>query len=400
MSTGAEAGPASSARPRIVYHLNGWDLGGMEHHALALGRGVARAGWQVCVLLLDLPVLDPLIAGFSAAGVTTHRLPVSGERSAASRMVAAWQTRGLLRRMAPAIVHQHRAMGREGRWTVFAARAAGVPIVVVSEHFTALHTTGMRRWANAAVDRLVDRIVVVSDHDHRAQLTNTGRPREKIVCIHNGIDVSRYQPPAPEVVAARRAELSLPAGVPVIGAVARLEEVKGVTYFLRALPALAERWPGLTVLVAGDGTIRQALEAEAATLGVTHFTRFLGRVSDVPVVMSLMDVVVMPSIDEPFGLVAAEAMSVGRPLIASRAGGLPEVVEDGVSGLLVRPGDPDAICQAVDRLLADPALRARLAAAGRQRVDQQFTQEVMTEKMLALYTELLAKPGPGKDRLP
>jgi glycosyltransferase involved in cell wall biosynthesis len=386
---GAQNNPAPGA-PRIVYHLNGWDLGGMEHHALALGRGVARAGWQVAVLLLDLPVLDPLIAGFGAAGVTTHRLPVRGEQSAARRIVAAWRTRGLLRQMAPAILHQHRAMGREGRWTVFAARAARVPIVVVTEHFTAYRTTGPRRQVNAAVDRLVDRIVVVSEHDYRAQLSETGRPAAKIVCVHNGIDVTRYQPAPLEAVAARRTELGIPADVPVIGTVARLEEVKGVSYFLRALPALAQRWPGLVVLIAGEGTIRQALEAEAAALGVAGYTRFVGRVSDVPVVMSLMDVVVMPSIEEPFGLVAAEAMSVGRPLIASRTGGLPEIVEDGDSGLLVPPADPVALAQAVDRLLADPVLRDRLAAAGQRRVAAQFTQEVMTNKTLALYRELLA----------
>ena len=382
---------SSGAPPRIVYHLNSIALGGMELHALVLARGVARAGWQVSVILPELPALDPLIASFAAAGVATYRITVTGEQGMMGLGTGWLKVRALLRQIAPAILHQHRTGPYHGKWTVLAARAAGVPVVVASEHQAAYRLTGMSRWTNAVVDRLVDRIVAVSDHDYRCQLAESGRPPGKIVRIHNGIDVSRYQPAPPEVVAAHRAALGIPAGAPVIGTVARLEEQKGVSYFLRALPTLRQRWPGLTVLVAGHGTLRQSLEAEAAALGVSGYTRFVGFVSDAAEIMSLMDVVVIPSIWEPFGMVAAEAMSVGRAVVVSRVGGLPEVVEDGESGLLVPPGEPPALAQAVDRLLADPGLRERLAAAGQQRVAAQFTLEVMAEKMLALYRELLAR---------
>ena len=161
---------------------------------------------------------------------------------------------------------------------------------------------------------------------------------------------------------------------------------------MRALPELAQRWPGLVVLIAGNGTLRQALEAEAAALGVSGYTRFLGFVPNPAEIMALLDVVVISSVWEPFGMVAAEAMSVGRAVVASRVGGLPEVVADGESGLLAPPGEPAALAQTVDRLLADPALRARLAAAGQRRVAARFTLEVMTEKMLTLYGELLGRP--------
>ena len=386
------ASRASSASPRIVYHLNSIAFGGMELHALVLARGVARAGWQVSVLLPELPALDPLVADFAAAGVTTHRVTVTGEHGPV-KLAAAWlKARALLHEIGPAIMHQHRTGPYHGKWTVLAARAAGVHVVVASEHQAAYRLRGPQRWANAAVDRLVDRIVAVSDHDYRCQLAESGRPPGKIVRIHNGIDVSRFQPVAPAAVAAGRAALGIPAGVPVIGTVARLEEQKGVSYFLRALPELAQRWPGLVVLIAGNGTLRQALEAEAAALGVSGYTRFLGFVPNPAEIMALLDVVVISSVWEPFGMVAAEAMSVGRAVVASRVGGLPEVVADGESGLLAPPGEPAALAQTVDRLLADPALRARLAAAGQRRVAARFTLEVMTEKMLTLYGELLGRP--------
>ncbi len=383
------ASRASGGPPRIVYHLNSIGFGGMELHALALARGVSRAGWRVSVLLPELPALDPLIAEFAAAGVATHRVTVTGAQVPA-RLAAAWlKTRALLREIAPAIMHQHRTGPYHGKWTVLAARAAGVPVVVASEHQAAYRLTGPQRWANAFADRLVDRVVAVSDHDYQRQLTQSGRPAGKIVRIHNGIDIARFRPAAPQAVAAGRAALGIPAGAPVIGTLARLEEQKGICYFLRALPDLAQRWPGLVVLIAGDGALRKALEAEAAALGVNGYTRFLGFVPDAVAIMSLMDVVVIPSVWEPFGLAAAEAMAVGRPVVVSRVGGLPEIVSDGESGLLASPGEPAALAQAIDRLLADPALRDRLAAAGRQRVAERFTLEVMTGNMLALYAELL-----------
>jgi len=378
---------------RVVYHLNSIALGGMELHALALARGVARAGWQVSVFLPELSALDPLVPEFAAAGITTYRLSLVSVQGA-RKLAAAWvQSQALLRQIMPAVFHQHRTGPYHGKWAVLAARAAGVPVVVASEHQAAYRLRGAQRWVNAVTDQLVDRIVAVSDHDYRCQLKESGRPPEQIVRIHNGIDLSRFRPESPEATAARRTALGIPPGVPVIGTVARLEEQKGVTYFLRALPALAARWPGLVVLIAGRGSLKKALEAEAVALGVNGYTRFLGFWPDVAEVMSLMDVVAIPSMWEPFGLVAAEAMAVGRPVVASRVGGLPEVVADGETGLLVPPGEPAALADAVERLLAAPDLRSRLGAAGRERVAANFTVEVMTENMIALYRQLLAARG-------
>lgn len=385
------AQPRSATAPSIVYHLNSIAFGGMELHALVLAKGVAAAGWRVSVILPTLPVLDPLAEEFAGAGIATHRISVTGDM-AELQLARAWaEIQRLLHATKPDILHQHRTGPYHGKWTVLAARVAGVPIVVASEHQAAYRLHGLQRWSTAAADLLVDRFVAVSDHDYRCQVSESGRPTGKLVRIYNGIDASSFQPSTPEAVAADRAALGIPQGVPVIGTVARLEEQKGVTHLLHALPALKACWPELVVLIAGRGSLRAALEAEATQLGVTSYTHFLGFVPSPASVMSLMDVVVIPSVWEPFGMVAAEAMSVGKPVAVSRVGGLPEVVEDGVSGVVVPPGDPDALFRAVDRLLADRGLRQRLAEAGARRVAERFTVQVMAENMEALYRQLLGQ---------
>jgi glycosyltransferase involved in cell wall biosynthesis len=375
---------------RVVYHLNSIAMGGMEIHALELARGVARAGWQVSMILPELPVLDGMAADLAAVGITSHRVTLVGEQDK-RRLAAAWlRTRDILRQSAPDVFHQHRTGPYHGKWGVLAARAAGVPVVVASEHQAAHRLRGVRRLVNGAADRQVDAFVAVSDHDYNTQLSEGGRPADRVVRIHNGIDLSRFTVLSPEAVAAGRIALGIPVDAPVIGTVARLEEQKGITYFLRSLPALAAAWPGLLVLIVGRGSLQESLQAEAVALGVGRYTRFLGFWPNVGQIMALMDVMVIPSVWEPFGLVAAEAMAVLRPVVASRVGGLPEIVIDGETGLLVPPADPAALTQAVNRLLADPALGQRLAAAGRARVECHFSLDAMTGSMVELYQRLLA----------
>ena len=388
--------PAPAERSgRVVYHLNSIALGGMEMHAAELARGMARAGWQVSMILPELSILDQVAAELETLGITCHRVTLTGSQDK-HRLAAAWlRTRDILRQSSPDVFHQHRTGPYHGKWGVLAARAAGVPVVVASEHQAANRLTGAARWANAAIDRLVDAFVAVSDHDYRTQLTESGRPLVKITRIYNGVDLSRFTRLAPEAIHAGRAALGIPPAAPIIGTVGRLEEQKGITYLLNALPALVARWPGLHVLIVGRGSLREALQAEAAALGVRDFTHFLGFLPDTGPVMGLMDVVVIPSVWEPFGLVAAEAMAALRPVVATRVGGLPEVVIDGDTGLLAPPAEPAALADAVDYLLRDPDLRRRLAASGRARVETDFSLAALTAKMTALYQRLLAARQAG-----
>ena len=193
--------------------------------------------------------------------------------------------------------------------------------------------------------------------------------------------------------AALRAACGLDQGDVVVGFVGRLVEVKGVDDYLHMASALMARHPRCRFLVVGDDhrpapNHRTAMEALAGRLGIASMCHFVGFRDDVWELLHLCDVVVMPSQVEPFGNVAVEAGAAGRPLVAARVGGIPEIVHDGETGVLVPPRDPHALATAVAHLVSDPARRAELGARARAHVAARFSLAAQAHAVTDLYTEL------------
>jgi glycosyltransferase involved in cell wall biosynthesis len=196
-------------------------------------------------------------------------------------------------------------------------------------------------------------------------------PGRRSVVIYNGVDVNRFTP----LPGAR------PHQPPVLVAVANLIREKGLDVLLEACRSLQEL-PWILRIV-GDGPEEPALRQQATAGGIAGRVEFLGLRDDVERVLQEADIYVHPAVwEEAFGLTIAEAMASGCATLATRTGGIPEIVEDGVSGLLVPPGDAAALAAAIRRLLEDPPLRARLSAAGRQRIAEQFTLEASVRGQL------------------
>jgi glycosyltransferase involved in cell wall biosynthesis len=156
---------------------------------------------------------------------------------------------------------------------------------------------------------------------------------------------------------------------------------------------LGAEWPELRLVIAGDGSLRGALEAEAAALGIADRVHLLGARNDVPDVLAALDVFAMPSEWEPFGLAAAEAMAAGLPVVASEVGGLPEVVAAGVTGILVPACEPEPLAAGIATLLREPATRRAMGEAGRARVQAEFSAQAMGNRMCSLYERLLGAKG-------
>ena len=199
------------------------------------------------------------------------------------------------------------------------------------------------------------------------------------------MDLQRYNHQQP--CCTLHEEYLIPEASPIVGVVARLEAEKGHRVLLEAWPLVLAAHPEAWLLIVGEGSERNSLEAQAGSLGISDRVVFTGRREDVPAVTAALDVAVLPSYREAQGLSVLEAMALSRPVVASNVGGIPEMIEDGVSGLLVPPGNREALAGAINRLLSDHPYADMLAKRGHDLVHDRFCIELMTSQIEALYDE-------------
>jgi glycosyltransferase involved in cell wall biosynthesis len=285
------------------------------------------------------------------------------------------------------IVHTHTTKaGIVGR---IAARLARVPIVIHTPHGHAFHAYLNRvgsealKWVERSLARRTDQIVCLTPAERDDHLRYRIGGREQFEIIHSGVDVDRFKQ-VPIDAAARRRAVGLPASGPLIGCVARLVPVKGVEYLLEATPALRAAAAGATVVVVGDGPLRPELERRAHALGLDGTVVFLGLRRDVPDLMPLFDLLVLPSLNEGMGRVAVEALAAGRPVVGSRVSGIQDIVADGQTGLLVPPADPHALAAAIIRCLGDPEQARAMGRRGQAKA-REYSIEAMMAKIEGMY---------------
>jgi glycosyltransferase involved in cell wall biosynthesis len=358
-------------------------IAGSERHLLTLLPGLNALGVETTMIVIEEPEnpAGDFCAAMSAQGVAVERVPVRGNLDPG---LTARLTR-VLRTAAPDIAHTH--LIHADLYGLPAARRAGVPGAVSSRHNdNPFRRRPLIRLANRRAMRRADRVIAISgalaDFVRRVE----GVPAEKVVTVRYGLDPLDYPPDAR---AAARALFGGREGEAVIGFFGRLIEQKGVDTLLAAFEEVRRAHPHARLAVVGDGDQRAALEAQAAALGLNEAVTFAGWVPDAPSLMPGCEIVVMPSRWEGFGLVALEAMSAARPLVASRVSALPEIVADGETGLLVPPDDPAALADALNSLLADPARAGAMGRAGRARLADRFSVDRMIRETLAVYEAVL-----------
>jgi glycosyltransferase involved in cell wall biosynthesis len=265
-----------------------------------------------------------------------------------------------------------------------ASRLAGVPMVAHVHKYpypeTRRHAFRYRVMASG-----MRKIVCVSAHvrDHMQHVTEL--PPEKFEVIFNGIDRESFlDRMALSQKQALKRSLGLGKDDFVVGNVSRLIADKGHEYFLKAALVVLMRKPTVKFLIVGDGPLHNDLRALSRRLGITDNVVFTGKRTDVPDILSCMDIFAFPTFTEAFGLCLIEAMAAGRPVITTDDGAAPEIVHDGQQGLLIPPGDEKALARAILRLIDDPALAKRLARSGLER-SQDFTVEAMAKRFEAFY---------------
>ena len=388
-----------AAPPGVLFVHAGAELYGADRILLELAEGLRHRGHALQVVL---PGPGPLHEELARVGVPTqrHNLGVLRRRyfnlrgllNRGCRLLSAVRyLRRLIREQHIAVVHSNTTAVFAG---VLAARLAGVPHVWHVHEITT-RPLWFARAVAACVARLSQRAVFVSEatREHMCRL-NEGL-RAKALVIHNGIDTTRALAGQPGVL---RRECGWEAGAPVVGMIGRINWWKGQTSLLECAVQLAPRHPALRFLMVGgtyegDNRVRDELLAgiERHQLqGVVVVQDFR---PDIGNVLADIDIFVLPSTEpDPFPTVVLEAMAAGKPIVAYRHGGVCEMVEDGVSGLLCTPGAPAEMAAALARLVAAPELRQRMGQAGQQRLQALFTREAFIDRFAALYRQL-ATPG-------
>jgi glycosyltransferase involved in cell wall biosynthesis len=366
---------------RVLQVVKVAGISGAENHLLLLLPALRERGFDIRVVVLHEgePGAEEFASRLDGAGVPVDRLRISGP---GGPRTLARLTR-IVRRQRPDILHTH--LVHADFHGLVAGRLARVPVLVSTKHgFNPFREGRLFATADRAVARLADVHVAISAGLARYLEEREGFDASSFEIVHYGIEPGPDPAPLP--------------GAPRLAIVGRLIPIKGHDVLLRALAAVRRDMPELTLEVAGDGPLETELRSTVTRLGLDDVVSFLGHVEHVEPVFGRAEVVVVPSHGEGFGMVALEAMERGRPVIASAVGGLPEIVEDGRTGLLIRSGDVDALSAALRELAGDPARAGVMGASGRARALQAFSQERCTARVAELYRAALDTAGRRRSR--
>jgi glycosyltransferase involved in cell wall biosynthesis len=291
------------------------------------------------------------------------------------------------------VLHTHKI--GSNIWGALIAPRAGVPVFVAHEHTWSYEGKPYRKFLDRnLIARRADAFVAVSREDQRRMVALERIPEQRTRFIPNGIPAARPADPAHDV----RAELGIDHDVPVVGAVATLRPQKAIDVLLRAIAQVRERAPGVQLLIAGgaeDPDEERRLRELAAELRLDGTVSMLGPRQDVPELLDAFDVAAISSDFEGSPLSLLEYMQAGKPVVSTRVGGVPDVVEDGVTGLLVEPRDPKALAAALAELIGEPDRAAKMGAAGRERQQSEFTLDAMARRIGDLYEEIYAAKRSG-----
>lgn len=376
-------------RLKVLQFLTCLDVGGTERHVATLARALDPKRFDVRVACMRGG--GPLSEVIEGAGLPIERYPISRLWGPAT-----WRQQrrfgAMLRKERIDIVHAYGLYA-----IVFAvpvARLVGTRLVIASIRDNGDPWTRAHRRAQRWVCRLAHGILT-NAAEVRRRLQEDGYKDDAIAVIRNGVDVERFRPRPRDPVL--RKNLGVPADAPLVVCVSRLNPLKGVDYALLAAARLVRRFPDVHFLIIGDGAERRPLEDLSRRLGLEGRVGFTRMRLDVPEILAQAAVSIMPSISEALPNTLLESMAAGAPLVATRVGGASEVLEHGVSGLLVPPCDPHALELAIARLLADPDQAALMAATARARVVEHFSVERKALETAAFYEALLLGRKPLGD---
>ncbi len=364
--------PHASPRPvRVCFMIDELRTGGTETQLIALIRHLDRAHVEPYLCLLrgedeQSRAMEPTDCPVMRLGVRSFRHP--------SAVAAAWRLMRFLRRQRIDVLQVY--FPDSTYFGVPAAWLAGVPRILRTRNNLGYWMTPWHRRLGRLCDLLSQGLIANCEACRDAVVADEGLAPGRIVVLENGVDLSRFS------------AVSAPADNGRVGVTANLRPVKGIDVFVRAAAAVGAGHPSALFHVAGEGPRRTDLARLANDLGLGNRLTLHGSVADVPGFLAGLDVAVLPSLTEGMSNALLEYMAAGRAIVATAVGGNVRLIEDGVSGLLVPPGDVAKLAAAVSRLLSDPHLAARLGTAARRRVEKRHSRPAMVRRFEDFYQAL------------
>ncbi|MGA9883696.1 MAG: glycosyltransferase family 4 protein [Candidatus Acidiferrales bacterium] len=372
----------------LAYFSNSQARGGVEEHMSALLRGLDRKQFRPMLICSHEAARE-----FAADVPSDVRIvPIAYRGLGDSK--GGIQLAHLLRQNRIKILHSHLFYS-----SLFASPLGWltrVPVIVETPHLRELWRHGIVK-GSFLVDRIIGRFVdayIAVSRANALYLSQVKKlPASKVHLIHNGTNVKRFQD-LPSMSQKKRLTLGFAESDPVALVPARLEPQKGHGVLLQALPSVLKEFPALKVVLVGEGALRDELQAEVQQKELSGSVRFVGRQSDMESWFELCDFSILPSFYEGLPLVAVESLAAGKAMVATEVDGTPEVILNGKTGLTVPPGKPEALAQAICKMLCNPNMRNSMGAFGREWVATHFTEERQIQKTQQLYLELMEQAAP------
>jgi glycosyltransferase involved in cell wall biosynthesis len=299
----------------------------------------------------------------------------------------------LFRRSHFDVVHTHTAkVGALGR---IAAALTGKSIIIHTPHghnFYGYFGPLLSRII-AIIEKFLayftDKIIALTELEKKDLIRFKVADAEKISLIYPGLELDRHLEINIEKDRMKQ-HFNITPHESIVGAIGRLEPVKGLRYFIEAAKEIAGQSANTKFIIVGEGSLRQKLQKQVKEAGLENKFIFTGWREDTPEILSILDILVLPSLNEAVGMILIEAQAVGVPIVASNVGGIPEVIRDGQTGILVPPGDPHSLARAINQLLADKQKRLNMSEAARAWIKDKFKPQDMADAVSSLYQELVS----------
>lgn len=379
--------------PKIIMHLIATNFyGGPEKQIVEHLKRLDPSRYHgIIVSFLEGGAENEILIQAKTVGLKHYGIPMSNRFD----VMALWELTRLLRQERVDFLCVHGYKSTVMGWWV--GKRSGIPVIAFSRGYTGENKkVAFYEWLERRAIKRVDGIIFVSE-GQRKRLEKFGIKGRRNWVVHNAISVNSIGPTD------RGKEIFKDFGIPgdekVVVSAGRLSPEKGHRFLVEAIGMLQESIKNTRFVFCGDGPCRQDLENQSKNLGISDICHFVGFRRDLKEIFQAMDLMVLPSLTEGLPNVVLEAFACSKPVVATRVGGVPEIVEDGVNGVLVLPERPDLLAEAIKDYLADPEKSRMMGEAGYHKVRKDFTLEAQTEKLERIYEGVLVERIGGLSRL-